>query len=144
MYSRSVFIDFKRRVFLEKSPETSAKQFSENSLKCDRTALPSCNLPNLHVDSTKQIPANEQPKATTKIRAESQIMVYKRYNHSISIQYKHNALLLLFPHWREMQETLHFCIIYTQTDFIRNRTSNSKFSTILSPTSYFASRCLLS
>lgn len=34
-------------MFLEKSAETSAKQFSEFSLKWDSTALLSCNLPNL-------------------------------------------------------------------------------------------------
>lgn len=40
-------MDRKRRVFFEKSACTSAKQFSEYSLKWDNTALLSCNLPNL-------------------------------------------------------------------------------------------------
>jgi len=39
--------DFNTRVFLAMSPEISAKQCWEKSLKCDNTALLSCNLPNL-------------------------------------------------------------------------------------------------
>lgn len=47
MWSRSAFMDCRRRVLLEKSPLTSAWHRSEQSLKWDSTALQSWSLPTL-------------------------------------------------------------------------------------------------